>query len=150
MKTETLKQIYNEFNLDKDDIFVLKFGTAKKPIITRGGIDKIMKKMRIQIKYDIQKISDDHKYCVIQATGFIFPNNVPEDIVMNGNTPKPKHVMASFGEASPQNNKSPYPIAMAEKRAKSRVVLQMSGLYEKGFFSEDESEDFKKKSQDQI
>ena len=58
MKTETLKQIYNEYNLDKDDIFVLKFGTTKKPIITRGGIEKIMKKMRNQIKYDIQKIID--------------------------------------------------------------------------------------------
>jgi hypothetical protein len=34
---------------------------------------------------------------------------------------------------------------MAEKRALSRAVLKMTGLYELGIFGEDESEDFKRK-----
>ena len=34
----------------------------------------------------------------------------------------------SFGEASPQNNKNAYPFAMAEKRAKDRVILELVGL----------------------
>lgn len=48
----------------------------------------------------------------------------------------------SFGEASPKNNKNAYPYAMAEKRAKDRVVLKLVGLH--GIvFSEEEADDFK-------
>lgn len=46
------------------------------------------------------------------------------------------------GEASPKNNKNAYPWAMAEKRAKDRVVLKLSGIA--GLVhSEDEADDFK-------
>jgi hypothetical protein len=34
----------------------------------------------------------------------------------------------SFGEAAPYNNKNAYPFAMAEKRAKDRVILELVGL----------------------
>ena len=34
----------------------------------------------------------------------------------------------SFGEAAPYNNKNSYPFAMAEKRAKDRVILKLVGL----------------------
>jgi hypothetical protein len=48
----------------------------------------------------------------------------------------------SFGEAAPANNKNSYPYAMAEKRAKDRVVLKLIGLH--GLvYSEEESDDFK-------
>ena len=48
----------------------------------------------------------------------------------------------SFGEATPSNNKNAYPYAMAEKRAKDRVVLKLVGLH--GLvYSEEESDDFK-------
>jgi hypothetical protein len=43
----------------------------------------------------------------------------------------------STGEASPKNNKNAYPWAMAEKRAKDRVVLKLAGIH--GLvYSEDE------------
>jgi len=46
----------------------------------------------------------------------------------------------SIGEAAPGNNKNGYPFAMAEKRAKDRVILKLIGLH--GFiYSEDEMED---------
>jgi len=48
----------------------------------------------------------------------------------------------SFGEAAPGNNKNAYPYAMAEKRAKDRVVLKLVGLHGLAY-SEDESDDFK-------
>lgn len=52
----------------------------------------------------------------------------------------------SFGEASPANNKNAYPYAMAEKRAKDRVVLKLVGLH--GLvYSEEESDDFKPNGQ---
>ncbi len=43
----------------------------------------------------------------------------------------------STGEASPKNNKNAYPWAMAEKRAKDRVILKLAGIH--GLvYSEDE------------
>ena len=50
----------------------------------------------------------------------------------------------SFGEAAPANNKNAYPYAMAEKRAKDRVVLKLVGLHGL-LYSEEESDDFKAK-----
>lgn len=48
----------------------------------------------------------------------------------------------SFGEAAPSNNKNAYIYAMAEKRAKDRVILKLVGLA--GFvYSEEEADDFK-------
>jgi hypothetical protein len=48
----------------------------------------------------------------------------------------------SIGEVSPANCKNAYPFAMAEKRAKDRVILKLAGLH--GYvYSEDEAEDFK-------
>lgn len=52
--------------------------------------------------------------------------------------------MQTFGECSPDNNHNPYPVAMAEKRAMSRAVLKLAGLYSENVFGEDEAEDFKK------
>lgn len=52
----------------------------------------------------------------------------------------------SIGEASPVNNKNPYPWAMAEKRAKDRVILKLLGLHG-DVYSEEEAEDFKEKKQ---
>jgi len=48
----------------------------------------------------------------------------------------------SIGEASPKNNKNAYCWAMAEKRAKDRVILKLIGLSGLAY-SEDESDDFK-------
>lgn len=47
----------------------------------------------------------------------------------------------SFGEAAPKNNKNSYPYAMAEKRAKDRVIIKLVGLH--GIYSEEEADDFK-------
>lgn len=46
------------------------------------------------------------------------------------------------GEASPANCKNSYPFAMAEKRAKDRVILKLIGLHGQ-VYSEEESDDFK-------
>ena len=50
----------------------------------------------------------------------------------------------SIGEASPKNNKNPYPWAMAEKRAKDRVILKLAKFSEADVYSEIEADDFKK------
>lgn len=48
----------------------------------------------------------------------------------------------SFGEAAPANNKNAYPLAMAEKRAKDRVIAKLVGLAAY-VYSEEEADDFK-------
>lgn len=47
----------------------------------------------------------------------------------------------TFGEASPKNSKNSYPYAMAEKRAKDRVILKLIGLHG-DVYSEDEAIEF--------
>lgn len=48
----------------------------------------------------------------------------------------------SFGEATRDNNKNPYPLAMAEKRAKDRVILKLAGL-SGHIYSDNEADVFK-------
>lgn len=55
------------------------------------------------------------------------------------------HVEFSFGEASPKNNKNSYPIAMAEKRAKDRVILKLLAVHG-DLYSEEEADDFKRQN----
>ncbi len=56
------------------------------------------------------------------------------------------HVEYSFGEASPKNNKNSYPLAMAEKRAKDRVILKLLAVHG-DIYSEEEADDFKRRPQ---
>ncbi len=51
-------------------------------------------------------------------------------------------VIETFGEAAPMNNSNGYPVAMAEKRAKDRVILKLVGLHG-DVYSEDEADEFK-------
>jgi hypothetical protein len=48
----------------------------------------------------------------------------------------------SIGEAHPKNNKNAYPYAMAEKRAKDRVILKLLSI-SGSLYSEEEADDFK-------
>ena len=49
----------------------------------------------------------------------------------------------AFGEVTPNNCKNAYPWAMAEKRAKDRVILKLANLSGE-VYSEEESDDFKR------
>lgn len=49
----------------------------------------------------------------------------------------------SIGEAAPYNTTQTYPFAMAEKRAKDRVILKLLGL-SGNVYSEEEADDFKR------
>ena len=120
-KNETLKRLFIENNLVKEDVFK----HAHYTIITRAGIDKIMAANEIEIQYDIVNLSDDHSHCLIKALG-----------------KRGDKIIQTFGECTPKNNKNAYPVAMAEKRAKSRIVLMLAGFYELGIFGEDEADDF--------
>mgnify|MGYP003141874641 CR=1 FL=1 len=137
MNREKLKEIYKKYKLEEDDIFILKFGGKDKPIITRSGIERIQNLLKIEVKFEIQKVSEDLKSCIILGTGVIMGTD-------DKGQPRPIMGCQSFGEVSPYNNKNPYPISLCEKRALSRVVLKLAGLAQLGVYGEDEAEDFKK------
>lgn len=92
-----------------------------------------------------------HRYCEIIAAKAGVKFDPPQ--IVEANTPDKIVVICvtgrmgdrsewSFGEAAPSNNKNAYPYAMAEKRAKDRVILKLVGLA--GFvYSEEEADDFK-------
>lgn len=120
---QKLNRLYGEYNLSKDDVFKHKLGFS---IITRTGIEKIQAGIGLNVSYEMVSMSDDHKFVVIKAVG-----------KMDGT------LVESYGEATPENNRMSYPVAMAEKRALSRVVLKAAGFYALGVYGEDEAEDFK-------
>ena len=120
---ETLRRLFIENNLVKEDVFKHKFYT----IITRAGIDKIQAANNIDIWYNLEYNSDDTKCVIIKAHAKMGDKEIQ-----------------TFGEAAPMNNSNGYPVAMAEKRAMSRAVLKLAGFYQLGVFSEDESDDFKR------
>jgi hypothetical protein len=63
-------------------------------------------------------------------------------IAVTGRMSNPATTEWSIGEAAPYNNKNGYPYAMAEKRAKDRVILKLIGLHGE-VYSEEEADDFK-------
>ena len=121
MEREKLKEIYQKYKLEKEDVFKHQHYT----IITRSGIEKIAAIEQIVIEYEV--IRCEPNYVVIKA--------------------KTKQ-LETFGSAlkgadyKSGNTTTWYVAEMAEKRAMSRAVLKTAGLYEHGFFGIDESESF--------
>lgn len=126
-KTELLRELFIANGLDKDeDTWELPMG--KRPtIITRTGIEKIQFHNNIKVTY------------ILESTD-------PEFLIVKAIAKKGDEYMESYGEASKANTKQIYPVAMAEKRALSRVILKIVGLYKYGVFGEDEAEEFKQEN----
>jgi hypothetical protein len=124
-KSEFLNELYKDNGLVKsEDTYELSFGKRSVNIITRTGIEKIQYHNNINVTFDVESIN-------------------PEFVVVKATAKKGDVSVESYGEASPQNTQQKYPVAMAEKRALSRVVLKITGFYKYGVFGEDESDDFK-------
>lgn len=126
-----LKKLFKDNGLEKEDVFKKEFTGGKSyVIITRTGIEKIQFKNNYNVTYELNYFGEVKTF-VCKAK------------CVSGD----KYV-ETYGEASPTNCTTSYLVAMAEKRALSRAVLKMAGLYELGVFGEDEAEDFKRKESD--
>ena len=127
-KQDILNRLFVENNLTTEDVFKHQHYT----IITRAGIDKIQANMEIYIEYDV--IQCQPNFAVVKAK-----SHLPEQATIE-----------TFGSAlkgenyKDGNTNSWYVMEMAEKRAMSRSVLKLAGLYALGVFGEDESEQFKR------
>lgn len=98
-------------------------------IITRAGVEQIAAQLGARVEYTpVFEWSNpaDGSY-TIQAKAWY----------MQGDG----HVVAtSYGEVNAKNNRNAYPIAMAEKRALSRAILKLAGMYKLNVYGEDEIE----------
>jgi hypothetical protein len=124
-KEETLKRLFLANGLVKEDVYKDKRGFV---IITRTGIDKIVSKHNITVAYEVISMDIEKGYCVLKAVA---------SMTINGE----QRNMMSFGESADNNlmgGGKKFPVAMAEKRAMSRVVLKIAGFYEQGVFGQDE------------
>tara|TARA_B110001452_G_scaffold267632_1_gene278658 strand:+ start:1656 stop:2183 length:528 start_codon:yes stop_codon:yes gene_type:complete len=124
-KKEALRRLYLENGLTEEDIYKDKRGFV---IITRTGIDKIVSKQKITVAYEVISMDIEKGYCVLKAVA---------SMTVNGEARN----MMSFGESADNNlmgGGKKFPVAMAEKRAMSRVVLKIAGFYEQGVFGQDE------------
>ena len=128
-KEETLKRLFLENGLVKEDVYKDKRGFV---IITRTGIDKSVSNKNIVVAYEPVVMQKD--WVVMRATATMKVGYKDKDV----------RNMMSFGEASDDNlmgGGKKFPVAMAEKRAMSRVVLKIAGFYEQGVFGQDEITD---------
>ncbi len=120
-KSQILNELYKKYNLHDQDTFKSPQGWT---IITRSGIDKIQAVADIDITYKLEEYTPGKSAAVLAHS------------VWNNRT------LETFGEANEKNCRQSYVLAMAEKRAMSRIVLKLTGFYALGIFGQDESEDF--------
>ncbi len=125
-RKEALRRLYTDNALTEEDIYKDKRGFV---IITRTGIDKIVSKQNITVAYEVVTMDIEKGHVVLKAVATI---KAKDGTIRN---------MMSFGEAADNNlmgGGKKFPVAMAEKRAMSRVVLKIAGFYEQGVFGQDE------------
>ena len=135
-RSQALNRLYKENGLTAEDVHKDPRGFVT---IKREGIDKISAKNGITIGYEVINMDIEKGICVLKAAGTM---KLADGTVRN---------VMSFGEASngdlnasgkTGNNLTgggkKFPVAMAEKRAMSRVVLKLTGFYEQGVFGQDE------------
>lgn len=115
---DNLRKLFVENGLTKDHIFTHRNFT----IITRGGIELIQAKNRINVEFEVVRC--DPEFVVMKAVAY---QNGEDD-----------YRIETFGSATNKNCISKHLVEMAEKRALSRAVLKSTNMYAHGVFGEDE------------
>ena len=130
-KRDRLRELAAKYNLGKEDFFKIH----NSVIVTRTGVEKIAIAANINLRYEVIHMDLEKKHACVKCEAV----QVLEDGIVIARA-------ESFGESTPYNTKNAYPVAMAEKRAKARAILQLTEFYSEGVYSEDEADDFKRPS----
>ena len=136
MEKSKINELFKKYGLTSSDYYAHKH----YQIITRQGIDKIQAKERIFIEYDVVKC--DPEFCAVKASA----SKENAKIQTFGSAKYGGKINKDGKWVEIGNTTTWYLLEMAEKRAMSRAVLKLTGFYELGVMSEDESESFKKKT----
>lgn len=124
--SKQLREFMEKYGVDSDEIWEVRSGGAwaiKHKALERVGVE--------------QKITFDRPAVLEMDTG----NKVAAVIVFGQ---LGEQTEWSTGEASPHNNKNAYPVAMAEKRARDRVILKLLNAHGT-LYSEAEADEFEKR-----
>lgn len=122
---ENVKEILRDLGFDSSDYWSLQLPKNKKvTILTHKALERVAASKNVVLDPpQIIEADSANKRATVLVVGHY--NDKTE---------------WSFGEASPHNNKNSYPWAMAEKRAKDRVILKLIGLHGDVYSSVDDFE----------
>jgi len=138
---EILRELADRYTLTGKDFF--KHPTQGFVIITRAGVEKIMAHDKIQVTYEVvPELTENQENCCIKATAQRVDENGEVFTVESFGTAN--HYNCSIKTTRNGKTLPHYPVETAEKRAKARAVLQITGWYSENVMSEDEAEDFKR------
>ena len=134
-KKEFLSKIFKDAGCVAADFFKHKHYT----IITRSGIEKIMAFNNIEVDYILERCEPN--FCVVKALCTLGDKKVQTygSALYGGKEQNDSGKWVDTGSTTTW-----YVAEMAEKRAFSRGVLKIMGLYEHGIMGENESEEFKR------
>lgn len=124
---QEISKVIRGFKLRPDELYIDSKEGFK--IIKRRGITRIKNQLELDVRLTLSHASER------------------QAVVMAETTTKSGLVIRTFGEASPLNNLFPYPVSVAQKRAISRLVIEVSGLMEDDWMGEDEIDFFIKDEQ---
>ena len=134
---EILRELADRYTLTGKDFF--KHPTQGFVIITRAGVEKIMAHDKIQVTYEVvPELTENQENCCIKATAQRVDENGEVFTVESFGTAN--HYNCSIKTTRNGKTLPHYPVETAEKRAKARAGLQITGWYSENVMSEDEAE----------
>jgi hypothetical protein len=125
-QVKKFKAFAAEHALTKEDFFKAPQGFV---CVKLSGIEKIQKSLGIIVHYEHME-----SLCIPQEGLYVIKATAKSRV----QGPSQAVIVETYGEVSSKNNRNSYPVAMAEKRALSRVVLKMADMYMSGVKGEDE------------
>jgi len=123
---DVIKQLMKDLDLDfKDNTWEVKHGGRSVTCVKHKALEKIAAHKQIRFDPPAMIANDpDKRVAAMCVTGHLGDR-----------------AEWAIGEASPGNNKNNYPYAMAEKRAKDRVILKLLNMAG-DYYSQDEADEF--------
>jgi hypothetical protein len=120
---KNIQDFMADYGIDSDEIWQVH-GTSW--VIKHKALERVAAEKNIQF----------------EAPRFVETNAADKIVVLCVTGKMGERSEWSMGEAAPYNNKNSYPYAMAEKRAKDRVILKLLNTHGV-IYSEEEADDFK-------
>ena len=153
-----IKELADKYELQKDDFWELRKNSGKW-IITHDACEKIAQieviifDPPVIVNYEssiitengekVQQVKWGKQFCKPAWAGTCQKKTGDVAMVVTGyKAENPEYKIWTTGEANALNCTNDYYFAMAEKRAKDRVILKLINAYEYGIYSDVESDDF--------
>jgi len=132
----TVQQLKNWYSLDDQDFWEFRRGGKTQTIITHSACEKIANQINIVIDSPQWLSCGENGVWAVQVTGWKML--------------EPQHKIWTTGESSTDNCKTNYPVAIAEKRAKDRLILKLVNASEAGVMSEIEMDELEQSPTDKL